>query len=315
MIPTPIGTTSFGAHWLDAPAAASWFRMVRDGCPAAGITDAGRTQQEQIDVFLKYFTTNYATSARVDQRYWNGQNYWRRPGQPSAATPGSVQARHTFGRALDLNGATKAWVRAHGHHYGWIKDLVRGEDWHMEYQPQDDVEFASNPGGSTGNVPNVPGIDPIDPIQEDDMSAADVAELKRYIDERLGTGGITPDSPLPDADTLLGVGKTIRASTNGVPEAFTAIRNAIPTASAIAAAVWATPVNRTVDGKVRQIPALQELADTKSGVLVLLARDVNGDVDEAALATALAPLLTVGLTEAQVVAAVRSVFADAGKAR
>lgn len=164
MDPVYIGTTSYGRHWLDRPAAESWARMVRDGCPAAGVTDAGRTHEEQIAVFLKYFTTNYATSAQFDQRYWNGQNYWRRQGQPSAATPGTVQARHTFGRALDLNDVTvptKAWVRANGHRYGWIKDLVRGEDWHMEYQPAGDVVAVSNPGTGIGTVPTVPNIPPL----------------------------------------------------------------------------------------------------------------------------------------------------------
>lgn len=136
-----IGTTSYGRHWLESLAAASWFRMVGDGCPAGGVTDAGRTQQEQVDVFLRYFTTSYAASAKHDPRVWGGVTYWRRPGRPSAATPGSVQARHTYGRALDLNGATKAWVRSHGHRYGWVKDLVRGEDWHMEYQPLRDVQL------------------------------------------------------------------------------------------------------------------------------------------------------------------------------
>lgn len=159
-----IGTTNYGKHWLDAPAAASWLRMVRDGCPPSGITDAGRTHQEQVDVFLKYFTTDYASSAKHDPRTWQGRMYWRRPGKPSAATPGSSQARHVSGRALDLNGATKAWVRANGHRYGWIKDIVRGEDWHMEYQGARDVVLVSNPGAVTGKVPTSPDVSEIAPI-------------------------------------------------------------------------------------------------------------------------------------------------------
>lgn len=166
-----IGTTSYGRHWLDAPAAASWFRMVRDGCPPGGITDAGRTQAEQEALFRKHFTTNYAASAKHDRRVWNGQTWWRRPGFPSAATPGSPQARHQWGLSLDLNGATKAWVRANGHRYGWIKDVVRGEDWHMEYQQNRDTVLVSNPGAGVGNVPNVsvPGAPaPIEPKKDED---------------------------------------------------------------------------------------------------------------------------------------------------
>ena len=165
-----IGTTNYGRHWLEPLAAASWQRMVRDGCPPAGITDAGRTHEEQVTVFLKYFTTDFASSAKHDQRIWQGRPYWRRPGKPSAATPGSTQARHTFGRALDLNGATKAWVRANGHRYGWIKDLVRGEDWHMEYQPARDVAPVSNAvAGRPGQVPTAPRPTPITPIPEEDV--------------------------------------------------------------------------------------------------------------------------------------------------
>lgn len=218
-----IGTTNYGRHWLDAPAAASWNRMVRDGCPPEGITDAGRTLQEQVDVFLKYFTTNYATSARFDQRYWNGQNYWRRPGQPSAATPGSVQARHTFGRALDLNGPTKAWVRANGSRYGWIKDLVRGEDWHMEYLPARDVEFASNPGGSTGNVPDVPDIEPIDPIPEDDMTP-DQERMLREVHAALGAGGAIGTA---DILTVLGRLADVQANINGQPGVNVAVQTSL----------------------------------------------------------------------------------------
>lgn len=62
--------------------------------------------------------------------------------------------------------------------------------------------------------------------------------------------------------------------------------------AAIAAAVWRTPVQR--GGKA--VPAIQELADTKTGVLALLAQ---GDgVDEKALAAALAPMLTGPLVTA-----------------
>lgn len=165
-----IGTTNYGRHYLSAPAAAAWFRMVRDGCPTGGITDALRTRNEQITLFTKHFTTNYASSAKIDRRQWNGQVWYRayRPGTktpwPSAATPDTPQARHQWGLSLDLNGTTKAWVRAHGHRYGWIKDVVPGEDWHMEYQANRDAMLASNPGATTGGT--LPSVNPdtLDPI-------------------------------------------------------------------------------------------------------------------------------------------------------
>lgn len=167
-----IGTTNYGKHYLSAPAATSWFRMVRDGCPAEGITDALRTQTEQEVLFRKHYTTNYQSSAKIDRRVWDGQVWYRayknaatKTPWPSAATPGSPQARHQWGLSLDLNGTTKAWVRANGHRYGWIKDLVGGEDWHMEYQANRDVVPISNPGTSTGTVPTAPDVTAPDPIE------------------------------------------------------------------------------------------------------------------------------------------------------
>jgi hypothetical protein len=58
---------------------------------------------------------------------------------------------------------------------------------------------------------------------------------------------------------------------------------------------WQTTVDRGLDanGQPVKVPALQELADTKTIVTALAARDLSsaGDVDEAAIAAALAPLL------------------------
>lgn len=195
-----IGTTNYGRHWLSRPAAEAWQRMVRDGCPPQGITDAGRTQAEQETLFRKHFTTNYAASARIDRRSWAGQTWYRayRPGTrtpwPSAATPGSPQARHQWGLSLDLNGTTKAWVRAHGRSYGWIKDVVSGEDWHMEYQASRDAVLVSNPGTSVGgSLPN-PNLTPVTPIEEDDMYTDEDRKNATEIRRVLGVlgGGVAP---------------------------------------------------------------------------------------------------------------------------
>src|SRR5690606_6645131 len=42
-------------------------------------------------------------------------------------------------RALDLPEPARAWVRKNGHRYGWMKDRVRGEAWHTEYEKQRDT--------------------------------------------------------------------------------------------------------------------------------------------------------------------------------
>lgn len=125
-------------HWLDSEAADAYLRARRDGLPA-GITSAGRTRAEQDRIFRQYYTTNYAASAKFDQRTYQGKKWWRRPGKPSAATPGSPAARHEKGLSLDLPaGGPREWMRANGHNYGWIKDLVSGEPWHFEYQAHKD---------------------------------------------------------------------------------------------------------------------------------------------------------------------------------
>lgn len=125
-------------HWLAPEAAYAYLRARRDGLPA-GITSAGRTRAEQDRIFRLYYTTNYAASAKFDRRRYQGRYWWRRPGRPSAATPGSPAARHEKGLSLDLPaGGPREWMREHGHHYGWIKDLVRGEPWHFEYQESKD---------------------------------------------------------------------------------------------------------------------------------------------------------------------------------
>lgn len=163
-----INSTIYGRHWLDRPAADSWNRMVRDGCPPEGITDAGRTIQEQIDVFTQRYRVQWAGDGPFgDVRFWNGVRYVRVFGA-AVAVPGSIYARHTTGNALDLHGATKTWVRANGHRYGWIKDVVPKEDWHIEYQAYRDAVLVSNPGPGTPTIPTVPTTPPITPIEPED---------------------------------------------------------------------------------------------------------------------------------------------------
>lgn len=130
--PAGIGTKVSGhSAWLDAPAAASYHRMLAAGCPGGGITDAGRTNAEQVAIFLQRYTTSWLHSSHRDRRTWLGHTYWRRVGVASAATPG--ESNHETGRALDLAGSALAWVRAHGAAYGWQRDRVTGEAWHIEY--------------------------------------------------------------------------------------------------------------------------------------------------------------------------------------
>lgn len=107
--------TSGRSAWLDAPAAESYKRMLRAGCPGGCITDAGRTYTEQAELWRQYLAGLLPATA---------------------APPGT--SKHESGRALDLAEPARSWVRAHGADYGWIKDRVRREPWHLEYQADRD---------------------------------------------------------------------------------------------------------------------------------------------------------------------------------
>lgn len=116
-------TTIAIGHWLDAPAAASYQRMRQAGMPAGGITDAGRTNAEQWDLWRAYLAGKL---------------------KATAAYPGT--SKHETGRALDLTGAALAWARAYGRDFGWIPDLVPHEPWHLEYRANRD-KYLTTPGG------------------------------------------------------------------------------------------------------------------------------------------------------------------------
>lgn len=112
-----MSTTIAPGHWLRDDAAASYQRMRAAGLPAGGITDAGRTRAEQEALYARYLRGELVAYA---------------------ARPGT--SKHETGCALDLDGAARAWVRQHGTRFGWLRDQVRNEPWHMEYVPALDLE-------------------------------------------------------------------------------------------------------------------------------------------------------------------------------
>lgn len=119
--PAGIGVKTNGrSAWLDAPAAASYRRMLAAGMPAGGITDAGRTNPEQWELWRAYLAGKL---------------------KATAAYPGT--SKHETGRALDLTGAALAWARAHGREFGWIPDLVPNEPWHIEYRADRDKHLTA----------------------------------------------------------------------------------------------------------------------------------------------------------------------------
>ena len=100
--------------WLRADAAGSYERMKRAGMPAGCVSDAGRTYAEQAEMYRRYLAGELPATA---------------------ARPGT--SKHETGIALDLAEPARAWVRKFGKYYGWQKDNVRNEPWHMEYRGRD----------------------------------------------------------------------------------------------------------------------------------------------------------------------------------
>lgn len=117
-----------GGKWLEAAAAASYKRMLKDGMPTGGIASAGRTYAQQLRLWKLYLAHRGNLAAR----------------------PGT--SRHESGRALDITRGTPAqlWAvkggkslkRVAGEHirandYGWYR-TVPTEAWHFAYDPAKD---------------------------------------------------------------------------------------------------------------------------------------------------------------------------------
>jgi len=69
--------------------------------PSSGWT-AYRTLAEQDSIFRRNYTPVYAESAKWDQRYYQGRNWWRKKGRTvNAATPG--HSNHGWGLAVDVS--------------------------------------------------------------------------------------------------------------------------------------------------------------------------------------------------------------------
>ena len=127
---------------LEKAAAASYQRARRDGLPA-GITSALREHAEQRKLFLERYRPQATGSGPYgDVRRYQGRRYVRTSSAGSVAIPGSEWSRHERGLSLDLPEPARAWMRAHGHRYGWIRDVVPGEPWHFEYQAARDTRPA-----------------------------------------------------------------------------------------------------------------------------------------------------------------------------
>lgn len=102
---------------------------------SAGAT-AYRTYEQQVALFTQRYSQ---INTGVDYRYWNGKNWWRKPGYSSAATPGT--SNHGLGVAIDVAGLgsfgspryTQFAVVASRHGYNNNEGKRIREPWHWVY--------------------------------------------------------------------------------------------------------------------------------------------------------------------------------------
>lgn len=131
---------SVGGGYL-LPAAAQNFESWRAEARKAGwnlsitsAADAFRTYQIQERIFRERYTTTYL-SGRPTKR-WNGVTWWLKPGQATAAVPGT--SNHGKGLAVDINNAGPfdvgfhKWMSSTGPKHGWSNAEGRSikEPWH-----------------------------------------------------------------------------------------------------------------------------------------------------------------------------------------
>lgn len=161
--------TIAGPHWLRDDAARAYLRMRADGCPA-GVTSAARSYELQSLFFTNQGRPGWPGKADHPDR---SKHVWR-PGSP----------RDEGARALDVPEPARAWVRAHGRRYGWLKDRVSREPWHMEYDRALDPAAPRGPvRGPSRPVPAAAGTRPAPeadmPLTDDDVAriAAAVAAI------------------------------------------------------------------------------------------------------------------------------------------
>lgn len=123
-------------HGLHYPAALAYLRALAAGCPP-GITSARRSHALQRELFHERYVPEDDPMERGpygDVRFYKDVRYVRVSSKGSVAVPGSQWSRHETGLSLDLpSGGPREWMRANGHKFGFIKDLVPGEPWHFEY--------------------------------------------------------------------------------------------------------------------------------------------------------------------------------------
>jgi hypothetical protein len=112
------------------------------------------------------------------------------------------------------------------------------------------------------------------------------------------------DDMTPEQENLLKHVVAIATEARGLAAHSNVLLASLPAAVA-RAALWDLTVARNVDGVDKRVPVIQEIADITTQVLGLAPADLVNEVDELAMATALAPLvpqIVTSLSDADLVA-------------
>lgn len=132
---------------LRADAYASLTRMLGRAVAETGVNfsiwSALRTTAEQHALFIANYRNTGKSYANGDRpRKYKGTFWARKPNSVAVAVPGSPQANHEGGVAVDIHpGAIQTWLKRNGNRFGW--DWAEGkrnnEDWHFRYYPGQDT--------------------------------------------------------------------------------------------------------------------------------------------------------------------------------
>lgn len=145
-----------------------------------GPSDAYRPYTVQESLFRTRYTPTYLAGRPI--KVWNGVRWYLRPGQATAAVPGT--SNHGQGIAVDvtdLGGFTSSRYKDFAgvaQSLGWsnVEGRSIGEPWHWVYTGA--PELASNPGTGAGSVPTGPNVNTPTPISpEDELDAQQNAYL------------------------------------------------------------------------------------------------------------------------------------------
>lgn len=160
---------------LRSDAAAS-FERLRAAAKADGfnmgtttVDQAYRPDDRQVYYLERYYDHTWRPGLTVGNggvRHYAGKTWYRKPGYPTAAEPGT--SNHGWGVAVDFQGLGGwagyqgkpegrgyAWMRKHAREFGWTNDEGRriNEPWHWDYVP--DLDQHKNDGHGRSSTTTV----------------------------------------------------------------------------------------------------------------------------------------------------------------